>query len=99
MNSLAEYGIAAHWRYKEGGGGLDDLDAKLTWIRQALEGDHDGTPEPSEFLERLKDDVLSSEVFVFTPQGEVVSLPRGSSPSTSPTPSIPRWACGAWEPW
>lgn len=80
MNSLAEYGIAAHWRYKEGGGGLDDLDAKLTWIRRALEADHEGASEPSEFLERLKDDVLSSEVFVFTPQGEVVSLPRGSTP-------------------
>jgi GTP pyrophosphokinase len=79
MNSLAEYGIAAHWRYKEGGGSLDDLDAKLTWIRQAIEADHDGA-EPSEFLERLKDDVLSTDVFVFTPQGEVVSLPRGSTP-------------------
>lgn len=80
MNSLAEYGIAAHWRYKEGKGRLDDLDARLTWIRQALEGDHDGSQDPSEFLERLKDDVLSSDVFVFTPQGEVVSLPRGSTP-------------------
>lgn len=80
MNSLAEYGIAAHWRYKEGEGGLDDLDAKLTWIRQALEADHDGVADPSEFLERLKDDVLSTDVFVFTPQGEVVSLPKGSTP-------------------
>ncbi len=80
MNSLAEYGIAAHWRYKEGGGGLDDLDTKLTWIRQALEADHEDAPDSSEFLERLKDDVLSSEVFVFTPQGEVVSLPKGSTP-------------------
>ena len=79
MNSLAEYGIAAHWRYKEGGASLDDLDAKLTWIRQAIEADHDGS-EPSEFLERLKEDVLSSDVFVFTPQGEVVSLPKGSTP-------------------
>ena len=79
MNSLAEYGIAAHWRYKEGGNSLDDLDAKLTWIRQAIEADHDGS-EPSEFLERLKEDVLSTDVFVFTPQGEVVSLPRGSTP-------------------
>ncbi len=79
MNSLAEYGIAAHWRYKEGAGSLDELDAKLTWIRQAIEADHDGA-EPSEFLERLKDDVLSTDVFVFTPQGEVVSLPRGSTP-------------------
>jgi len=80
MNYLAEYGIAAHWRYKEGGSGLDDLDTKLTWIRQALEADHEEAPDSSEFLERLKDDVLSSEVFVFTPQGEVVSLPKGSTP-------------------
>ncbi len=80
MNYLAEYGIAAHWRYKEGGRGLDDLDTKLTWIRQALEADHEGTSDSSEFLDRLKDDVLSSEVFVFTPQGEVVSLPNGSTP-------------------
>lgn len=80
MNYLAEYGIASHWRYKEGSGRLDDLDTRLTWIRQALEGDHDGSQDPSEFLERLKDDVLSSDVFVFTPQGEVVSLPRGSTP-------------------
>ena len=78
MNSLAEYGIAAHWRYKEGSVGLDELDARLTWIRQALEGDHEGGP--SEFLERLKEDVLTSDVFVFTPQGKVVSLPKGSSP-------------------
>lgn len=80
MNSLAEYGIAAHWRYKEGKGRLDDLDTKLSWIRQALEADHDDSSDSSEFLERLKDDVLSSEVFVFTPQGEVVSLPNGSTP-------------------
>ncbi|WP_286954894.1 TGS domain-containing protein, partial [Aminobacterium sp. UBA5277] len=72
------YGIAAHWRYKEGSVGLDELDARLTWIRQALEGDHEGGP--SEFLERLKEDVLTSDVFVFTPQGKVVSLPKGSSP-------------------
>jgi GTP pyrophosphokinase len=79
MNRLAEYGIAAHWRYKEGGSERDDLDAKLTWIRQAIEGDHEGA-DPSEFMERLKDDVLTSEVFVFTPQGKVVSLPKGSTP-------------------
>lgn len=79
MNRLAEYGIAAHWRYKEGGSGRDDLDAKLTWIRQAIEGDYEGG-DPSEFMERLKDDVLTSEVFVFTPQGKVVSLPKGSTP-------------------
>ena len=80
MNFLAEYGIAAHWRYKEGAGGLNDLDTKLAWIRQALEADHDGSPDPGEFLERLKEDVLSTDVFVFTPQGEVVSLPKGATP-------------------
>ena len=79
MHWLAEYGIAAHWRYKERPKKLDDLDAKLSWIRQALETQGDGS-EPSEFLEQLKADVLSSEVFVFTPKGDVRSLPKGSVP-------------------
>ncbi len=79
MHWLAEYGIAAHWRYKGGPGKLDKLDEKLTWIRQALESDHE-EGEPSEFLERLKEDVLSSEVFVFTPKGQVVTLPGDSTP-------------------
>jgi len=79
MHWLAEYGIAAHWRYKGGTGKLDKLDEKLTWIRQTLETDHD-EGEPSEFLERLKEDVLTSEVFVFTPKGKVVTLPGDSTP-------------------
>lgn len=79
MHWLAEYGIAAHWRYKGGPGKLDKLDEKLTWIRQALESDHEDG-EPTEFLERLKEDVLTSEVFVFTPKGKVVTLPGDSTP-------------------
>ena len=79
MHWLAEYGIAAHWRYKEGYGKPDSLDAKLAWIRQVLETQSEGSP-PSEFLENLKVDVLSSEVFVFTPKGSVVSLPKGATP-------------------
>ena len=74
MNRLAEYGIAAHWRYKEGGNVLDDLDARLTWIRQALEGDHEGGP--TEFLERLKK-MFSHLMSSYLPPGKVVSLPKG----------------------
>jgi len=79
MHWIAEYGIAAHWRYKEGRIKPDDLDTKLTWIRQVLETQLE-TSEPSEFLENLKADVLSTEVFVFTPKGDVISLPKGATP-------------------
>jgi len=79
MHWVAEYGIAAHWRYKEGQTKPDDLDAKLTWVRQVLETQLE-TSEPSEFLENLKADVLSTEVFVFTPKGDVISLPKGATP-------------------
>ena len=79
MHRFAEYGIAAHWRYKEQPKKLDDLDAKQTWVRQVLETQGESS-EPGEFLEQLKADVLSSEVFIFTPKGEVRSLPKGSTP-------------------
>jgi len=79
MHWVAEYGIAAHWRYKEGQTKPDDLDAKLTWVRQVLETQLE-TSEPTEFLENLKADVLSTEVFVFTPKGDVISLPKGATP-------------------
>ena len=76
MNSLAEYGIAAHWLYKSKGGSADSLDARLMWVRQALEGEgHD----PEDFLELLKSDVLTSEVYVFTPQGKPMVLPNGAT--------------------
>lgn len=79
MHRLAEYGIAAHWQYKEQKTKLKDMDRKLAWVRQALEGQGE-TSEPSEFLDHLKTDVLSTEVFVFTPQGKVISVPNGSTP-------------------
>lgn len=80
MQWQAEYGIAAHWRYKgKRGGKTSDLDDNLTWIRQALEEQGDGG-EPREFLTHLKEDVLTSDVFVFTPKGDVISLPHGSTP-------------------
>jgi GTP pyrophosphokinase len=82
MHHLAEYGIAAHWQYKEKRGrpgAMSDMDKRLAWIRQALEG-HGETTAPAEFLDNLKTDVLAAEVFVFTPQGKVISVPNGSTP-------------------
>lgn len=78
MHWAAEYGIAAHWRYKEGDQKQDDMESKLEWIRHALEGGE--ATNSREFMERLKDDVFTSDVFVFTPDGDVKNLPRGSTP-------------------
>lgn len=78
MHWLAEYGVAAHWRYKEGHSQIDEIDTKLEWIRKALENGQETNSQ--EFMERLRDDVLTSDVFVFTPEGDVKSLPRGSCP-------------------
>ncbi len=79
MHRTAEYGIAAHWRYKEGGRGDRDFDEKLSWLRQILEWQHD-LRDAREFMESLKIDLFDDEVFVFTPKGDVIDLPAGSSP-------------------
>ncbi|HEV8468037.1 MAG TPA: bifunctional (p)ppGpp synthetase/guanosine-3',5'-bis(diphosphate) 3'-pyrophosphohydrolase [Candidatus Limnocylindria bacterium] len=79
MHGLAEYGIAAHWRYKEGGKSDRDYESKLAWVRQLLEWQHD-VADAEEFVESLKVDVFQDEVFVFTPKGEVKGLPAGSTP-------------------
>ncbi len=78
MHRIAEYGIAAHWKYKEGAKG-DTEEVKLAWLRQALEWQQD-TNDPREFMESLKMDLFSSQVFVFTPAGDVIELPNGSIP-------------------
>jgi GTP diphosphokinase / guanosine-3',5'-bis(diphosphate) 3'-diphosphatase len=79
MHELAEYGIAAHVIYKEGGrGGGDSQREKMTWLRQLLETE--GEQDPAEFLESLKVDLFEDEVFVFTPKGEVKNLSAGSTP-------------------
>ncbi len=78
MHDLAEYGIAAHVIYKEGGGRKDDSDSKMVWLRQLLEAE--GEQDPAEFLEALKVDLFEDEVFVFTPKGEVKNLSAGSTP-------------------
>ncbi len=77
MHKLAEYGIAAHVAYKEGGAG-DPRREKMTWLRQLVEAE--GEQDPAEFLESLKVDLFEDEVFVFTPKGEVKNLSAGSTP-------------------
>ncbi|MEA4888944.1 MAG: bifunctional (p)ppGpp synthetase/guanosine-3',5'-bis(diphosphate) 3'-pyrophosphohydrolase [Clostridiaceae bacterium] len=82
MHRTAEYGIAAHWRYKENpqAPGRDDhFDSKLTWLRQLLEWQKD-MRDAGEFMESLKSGLVADEVFVFTPKGDVRSLPAGSVP-------------------
>lgn len=78
MHRIAEYGIAAHWKYKEGIES-DKEEVKLSWLRQALEWQKD-VKDPKEFMESLKMDLFSSQVFVFTPQGDVIELPAESTP-------------------
>ncbi|OPY58172.1 MAG: GTP pyrophosphokinase [Pelotomaculum sp. PtaU1.Bin035] len=79
MHRTADYGIAAHWRYKEGGKGDRDFDKKLAWLRQLLEWQHD-LRDAREFMESLKIDLFADTVFVFSPKGDVVELPAGSMP-------------------
>lgn len=79
MHRVSEVGIAAHWKYKEGGKQDSDLSDKLTWLRQLLDWQKD-TTDPDEFLENLKIDLFTDEVFVFTPKGDVKSLKAGSTP-------------------
>lgn len=81
MHNIAEYGIAAHWKYKEGisNSKEDKIEEKLQWLRQMMEWEKD-LKDPHEFLDALKEDVFSSQVYVFTPQGDVIELPAESTP-------------------
>ncbi|MCE5239763.1 bifunctional (p)ppGpp synthetase/guanosine-3',5'-bis(diphosphate) 3'-pyrophosphohydrolase [bacterium] len=79
MHTRAEYGVAAHWRYKEGGAADDRFDEQVTWVRRLLELDSD-LSESHEFLELLQLDLFEDQVFVFTPKGDVIDLPANSGP-------------------
>jgi GTP diphosphokinase / guanosine-3',5'-bis(diphosphate) 3'-diphosphatase len=82
MHRTAEYGIAAHWKYKQGRRTPtdgDEVDETLTWFRQVLEWQQD-TREPEEFMEFLRIDLFQDEIFVFTPKGDVKQLPKGATP-------------------
>jgi GTP pyrophosphokinase len=79
MHQTAEFGIAAHWLYKEGSTKADDFDERIAWFRQILEAQLDAK-NPDEFLELLKLDLYQEEIFVFTPTGDVIQLPKGATP-------------------
>ena len=77
MHEVAEYGIAAHWKYKNGGRGIGD-EGSYEWVRRLLENQEGADAE--EFIHSLKVDMFADEVFVFTPQGDVINLPAGATP-------------------
>ncbi|MCS7221507.1 MAG: GTP diphosphokinase [Anaerolineae bacterium] len=80
MHRTAEYGIAAHWRYKEQGGKRDiDFENKIAWLRQLMEWRQEVT-DAQEFVDSMKTDVFQDRVYTFTPQGDVIDLPAGSTP-------------------
>ena len=78
MHHIAEYGIAAHWKYKSGEKSKEEIDQKLEWISRLVETES-GTKDPDEFLHALKTDLFHDETFVFTPKGDVIALPQGST--------------------
>jgi guanosine-3',5'-bis(diphosphate) 3'-pyrophosphohydrolase len=76
MHRTSEYGIAAHWRYKEGSRKTDDFEQKLTWLRSLLEWQND-MRDSRTFMENLKLDLFDAQVFIFSPKGDVFSMPAG----------------------
>lgn len=78
MDRVAEYGIAAHWKYKQGGGKLTKTDLQLTWLRQLLDWQND-LKDAEEFMDNIKEDLFEDDVYVFTPNGDVHILPRGAT--------------------
>ena len=78
MHHVAEYGIAAHWKYKSGEKSKEEIDKKLEWISRLLETE-DEAKDPDEFIDALKTDIFHDETFVFTPKGDVIALPQGAT--------------------
>ena len=78
MDEMAEYGVAAHWKYKEGLDGHDKLDERLAWVSQLLENQR-VSEDSGNLLHDLKSDLLPEEVFAFTPKGDVINLPTGAT--------------------
>ena len=79
MHHVAEYGIAAHWRYKEGSKPDPNVEAKVAWLRQLMDW-HDEIVDADEFIESLKSDVFQEMIYVFTPKGDIIELPAGATP-------------------
>ncbi len=80
MHKIAEYGIAAHWKYKEKRTSASSLDEKLQWLRGVMDVQNESDITPQEFYESLKLDLYGTEVFTFTPKGDLVVLPSGATP-------------------
>ena len=78
MHYVAEYGVAAHWRYKAGLSGKDSLEEKIAWVRQLLEAQQE-SDDVEDIVRSIKTDIAPEEVFAFTPKGDVISLPSGST--------------------
>ncbi len=78
MHHIAEYGIAAHWKYKSGASSREEIDRKLAWVSKLIDSE-DETIEPDDFMHSLKIDIFHDETFVFTPKGDVIALPQGST--------------------
>jgi len=78
MDQMAEYGVAAHWKYKAGISGSDRLEERLAWVRQLLESQRDSS-DAGDILRTIKSDLLPEEVFAFTPRGDVINLPAGAT--------------------
>jgi guanosine-3',5'-bis(diphosphate) 3'-pyrophosphohydrolase len=79
MHQIAEYGVAAHWRYKEGNGSDQHFEEKMTWLRQLLEWQREAAGT-DDFIESVKQDIFHDQVFVYTPKGDIVELTAGSTP-------------------
>ncbi len=79
MHQVAEYGIAAHWRYKEGGKRDVEFEAKIAWLRRLLDWKDDNY-DAQDFVDSLKSDVFQDQVYVFTPKGDIIDLPAGATP-------------------
>jgi len=79
MHRIADHGVAAHWRYKEGGRSDARVEAKVAWLRQLLEW-RDQVADAEEFVESLKSDVFKEQIYVFTPAGDIIELPAGATP-------------------
>ena len=79
MHQNAEYGIAAHWRYKEGAARDDDFEKRIMWLRSVMEWRQD-VEDAHEFVDSLKTDMFEDRVYAFTPRGDIIDLPAGSTP-------------------
>jgi GTP pyrophosphokinase len=79
MHEVAEYGVAAHWRYKEGRKSDARIEAKIAWLRQLMDW-REEMSDAEEFVESLKSDVFKDQIYVFTPRGDIIELPAGATP-------------------